>query len=335
MSITPMSVSDATIESSIRAAYDKQTTIDNYLHRLQHLQSSIFPGKGLYWIIMGPSVKENYAKIREKYPNVNTRKNVLTAILAVLRHATGFQSDKDLYEDRRRLWMTFHDHMGRFQEARYKRNLPSDRQMSQYTPMEDIELMYNSILNKSSTHKTLQDSQQLVLLSLIVSTPPKRSDYGALRVYYEDDPNLDGENYIVLRARTPSFVALNKYKTSKRYARVDEDLPARTARDIKDSLRRWPRTYLFETRFGKPFATNDAYAKYVRGVFLRLFGRTTGVTMLRHIYITEKVDFENMNEDELEDVARQMLHSTTLQRKYNWSKRAICETLKKLCPECR
>jgi hypothetical protein len=84
-----------------------------------------------------------------------------------------------------------------------------------------------------------------------------------------------------------------------------------------------------------PFATNDGFSKFVVGTFNKLFGRNTGVTMLRHIFITEKLSFDEMDDDVLENVAQQMLHSTRLQKKYNWSKKAICNTLKKMCHECK
>jgi hypothetical protein len=159
-------------------------------------------------------------------------------------------------------------------------------------------------------------------------------------VYYEKDPNKKTTNYILLRMDTkqatiyPSYLVFTTYKTSEDYHRVDEVIPKQAYIDIKDSLRRHPRTHLFITRLGKPFASNNAFSKWVMHMFDTLFGKGTGVTMLRHIYITEKIDFNVMNDEELEEVSHQMMHSRGLQRKYNWSKPKICEQMQRMCGTC-
>jgi hypothetical protein len=81
-------------------------------------------------------------------------------------------------------------------------------------------------------------------------------------------------------------------------------------------------------RFGGAFETNDGFSKFVKRVFIKLFGKGTGVTALRHAFISEKVSFDEMDDHELESIARQMMHSTGLQRKYNWNKQGICQALK-------
>jgi hypothetical protein len=251
-------------------------------------------------------------------------------------------------------WREFHAHMDAFQEARYKKHAPTVAQMAKYTSYEDIETRLREMRKKRDPHAALEDSQTLVLLSIIASTPPKRSDYGAMRVMYkngnnnnnnDDDNNYNNNyNYIMLmknnnntmnnnknnNINSSSYMVFNRYKTAKMYGRLDQELTPETTRDILDSLRRHPRDFLFVNRFGKPFETNDAWGKYLRRIFVKQFGKATGTTMLRHIFITEKLSFDNMDDDELEFVAKQMMHSTALQRKYNWNKKAICKAAESL-----
>ena len=52
--------------------------------------------------------------------------------------------------------------------------------------------------------------------------------------------------------------------------------------------------------------------------------------MLRHTYISEKVDFENLTLEEQEEEARLMLHTSGLQRQYKWPKKTLCP---KLCAD--
>ena len=317
---------DADIENVIRGAYAKTTTQQNYLFRLQHLKK-LFEGQSYYSIFANPDV--SYKKLRETYPNISTRKNVMTVILAVFKQSSQL---KELLSQQQQRWKTFHDHMDSFQEAKYKKHVPEPKQLAKYTPMEDMEIKYKELKKQQDPHATQQDSIQLVLLSTVTSIPPKRSDLGKMEIFYEEDPNKTDCNYLVLRSTGISYMVFTKYK-SRAATRVDQELPPQVVTDIRDSLRRYPRRYLLVNRFNAPFQTNDAYAKYVVRVFQRLFGKSTSVTMLRHIYITEKVSWE-MDDDELEQKARQMLHTTKLQRKYYWRKSAICALLKKMCPEC-
>jgi hypothetical protein len=347
-----LQIRDSDVEAIILRAYpgDRQAkTRENYLHRLRHLRDTVFDKKDLLQqpppqpdrlqrILMQPD--ESYAVIRARYSNINTRKNVLTLILALFKHSPDLLQQAPGAPAALERWKTFHLRMDAFQVAHAKKHMPSQRELAQYTPFEEIEAKYAALQRAAATkldpHATLEDSQTLVLLSVLISTPPKRADYGAMRVYHgrEPIPPPHDENFLVLlldSSMTTTYMVFNRYKTDAKYRRVDQVLPERAARDVRDSLRRHPREYLFVNRFGRPFATNDAFSKFVRRIFLKLFGRGTGVTMLRHIFITEKVSFDELDDDELEGVARQMMHSTDLQRRYNWNKKAVCRALTTVC----
>eukprot|EP00798_Chlamydomonas_sp_ICE-L_P007035 gene7035-biopygen16838 len=249
-----------------------------------------------------------YDVLRVRYSNMSTRRNFLTAILAFLRYTPSLRDDPRAASARAR-WTEFHGHARAFQESRYKQHMPSERQLEKYVGLDQIDSKYQELKGGDVTNTTLQDSLDILLLSFVLSMPPKRADMGALRIYEDTD----------------------HYETTTRTRTTTRKLP-----DLLDSLRHWPRDYVFVTRRGhnRPFASNNAYGRWVQSVFSCLFGRATGVTMLRHIFITEKVDPGSMNDDELEDKARQMLHSTDLQRKYNWDRAKICETLSQMFEQC-
>eukprot|EP00798_Chlamydomonas_sp_ICE-L_P002253 gene2253-biopygen10764 len=347
-----------------------ESSISNYLNRLSTLETSVFPELSLDIIVLGGRsvVKKSSAKkslvvssspksssfttvddidaaydvLRVRYSNMSTRRNFLTAILAFLRYTPSLRDDPRAASARAR-WTEFHGHARAFQESRYKQHMPSERQLEKYVGLDQIDSKYQELKGGDVTNTTLQDSLDILLLSFVISMPPKRADMGALRIYEDTDPRLSSENYLVLRrassassVNATAYIVLNKYKTSASYGRVETDLPHSATADLLDSLRHWPRDYVFVTRRGhnRPFASNNAYGRWVQSVFSRLFGRATGVTMLRHIFITEKVNPGSMNDDELEDIARQMLHSTDLQRKYNWDRAKICETLSQMCEQC-
>jgi hypothetical protein len=73
--------------------------------------------------------------------------------------------------------------------------------------------------------------------------------------------------------------------------------------------------------------SNNTYSVFVKTTFEQLFGRGTGVSLLRHIYITEKLDFDDMTIEEQETEAKFMLHTSGLQRRYKWPKKVLCPKL--------
>ena len=333
-------------KSLIKDKFKTASTQKEYLSRLTSLHK-IQPD--LDKLFKHPATE--YPALQTAYPSLLSRKNLLTLILVL------FREDATLKEldAARAQWKKLHDDLARHMDAKVKRSEPSDKQVEKYTSYEEIETKYEE-QKKHSPHATERGSYQYLLLSIVVHLKPKRADFGAVKLYRNDDPKVTDHNYIVLRTpdagparrtpdagparRTPdagparrttgsSFLAMNLYKTSKHHRTVEEDLPEGLERDIEDSLRRWPRTYLFQKANGEAMS-NNTYSAFVKSTFQLLFGRATGVSLLRHIYLTEKMDFDDTTLEEQEDVARLMLHTSGLQRKYKWPKKTICP---KLCAD--
>jgi hypothetical protein len=321
---------DDTYMNIVKNAYKDGKTRDNYLVRLKKLKM-VCNDINYYEIISKPDVY--YKLIRDEYPNHSTRKNMLTIILVLFKHSEALRK---ALPDKQLRWKKFHDDMDSFLEASYKKNIPNEKQLSRYTGFNEIEEKYVELKKGEDPHKDRATSFHIILLSLIVSVPPKRSDYASIKVYWDEDPHKTDSNYIVLNSGTkdPSFLVFNVYKTDHKYHSVTELIPRTLYRDIVESLRRHPREYLFESKNKKPFTSNDGFSKYLKSVFMKLFGKETGVTMLRHIYISEKIDFNEMNDEELEDISKQMMHSLKLQRKYKWNRNKLCEEYRKLCGDC-
>lgn len=305
-------------EALIDRVYTNNTTRNDYKSRLRMLVSKL--DAPILDILTNPETY--YSKLQAVYPSLTTRKNILTVILVLYRE------DKDMqikYATEYERWKKLHDDLARLQDAKVKRSEPDDKQIAQYTSYEEIESKYE-LLKKRSYHDSERHSMQYVLLSILVHLRPKRADLGSLHIYYEKDPRRTDMNYIVLRAKGTSYLVMNMYKTSQYYQTVEEDMPDRLVKDIQTSLSRWPREYIFRKDDGEPMS-NNTYSAFVKSTFRDFFGRATGVSMLRHIYITEKVNYEDMTLQEQEDTAKLMLHTSGLQRKYKWSKKAICPKL--------
>lgn len=288
-------------------------SFENYKFRIEKLEKAV--NKPVDYILYHPS--EVYPIIKEKYPNINTRKNMLTPLLSLFRVNPSLLKD-EIGQKSKEEWKNYHDDMSALQTVKIKKNKMPEKYKEKYTSMEEIELKLRE-LRKGDPHTTLRDSQRFMLLTLLTDIKPKRSDLGSIRIYKDKDPNKKDENYIVLRekATEPTYLVLNNYKTKKFYGRVEEDLATDTVKVLKQSLRRFPRDYLFIDHHMRPYQSNDAYGKFVVRVFNELFGKKMGTSLFRHVYAIEKVN-PNAPEEELDETARLMLHSTEVNRNYRW-----------------
>jgi hypothetical protein len=308
----------------LEKTYTNPKTRENYKTRLTTLMRKL-DAPSLLEVLQNPDTY--YPKLQAVYPSLTTRKNMLTPLLALIREDTELRTSMDM-EEARTQWRKLHDDLHKHQDARIRRSEPADKQIAKYTSFEEIEAKYEE-LKKAGGHTTRRSSMHFVLLSILVHMRPKRADLGSVHIFVEQDPNRKDINYIVLRNKGISFLAMNLYKTSKHYATVEEDLPDGLKRDIVRSLKRWPREYLF-VKENMEAMSNNTYSHFVSTTFEDLFGRGTGVSLLRHIYISEKLDLDNMTLEEQEEEARYMLHTSGLQRQYKWPKKVLCP---KLCSE--
>jgi len=299
--------------------YPNTKTRENYAARIRGLIAKL-KVKTLLEVLINPEAM--YPQIQKLYTSLTTRKNVLTVLLVM------FREDKELQEDHKEAyakWKKLHDDLTKLQVAKVKRSEPEAKQVEKYTSYEEIEAKYEE-LKKRGFHDTERHSIQYLLLSMLVHLRPKRADLGAIAIYREKDPRKTDANYVVLRTKGTSYLVMNMYKTSKYYQTVEEDLPEGLVKDIQTSLNRWPRDYLFRKDDGEPMS-NNTYSVFVKTTFEQLFGRATGVSLLRHIYITEKLNFDDMTLEEQDEEAKLMLHTSGLQRQYKWPKKTICPKL--------
>lgn len=299
-------------------AFPNKKTKDNYKSRLKTLIKTFEPTP-LNTVLDAPDTY--YSVLQKAYPSFTTRKNMLTLILVLFREDPKLKAKTETATR----WRKLHDDLVRIQDAKVKRSEPEDKQIALYTSFEEIEKAYNT-MKKQTPHSTQKDSYKFLLLSVLVHLRPKRADLGSVKIYKENDPRKTDENYIVLRKKGTSYLVMNLYKTSQYYQTVEEDFPPELTKDVQASLARWPRDYLFTKENGTPMS-NNTYSVFVKHIFEQVFGRKTGVSLLRHIYISEKLDLDDMTLQEQEDEAKYMLHTSGLQRAYKWPKKVLCPKL--------
>lgn len=256
-------------------------------------------------------------KISSEYENIGTRTNIYKIILSIYTHTPKIKEEN---ESKWQKWWDEFIKLSKYMKEKSKENKPTVKQNDKYVSFDDIELKYHELKSAQDPHDTKKKSQQYLLLALILDITPKRSDFGSVRIYKDNEPVNDNKNnFIVVKSKgniDSSYLVMNKYKTAKTYKRYEEDLSSKFINVLKQSMRRYPRTYLFVDTEGNPY-NNNTYGTYFSRTFNDLFGKAGGVSLLRHSYISERLN-NGKSDNELEEIAHLMGHSLDQQRSYRF-----------------
>ena len=166
--------------------------------------------------------------------------------------------------------------------------------------------------------------QRLLILSLLTMLPGvARLDYATIRIIgkkkFEKLPNQTAENYLVTGPRMK--IIFQKYKTAKTYGVVNIPV-AKYSRPLQRLLQKHVR-FLHEN-----FPENDclflnqnltcmsrnSLTKFLQRMFKEFFKKNVSVTMLRHIFLTNKYDKKQLEEQA--ETSKFMMHSPAMMRDY-------------------
>ena len=141
------------------------------------------------------------------------------------------QKQSDLYKK----WLDIHQEVRAPINAKYQSNEPNSRQKEAYISFEELVKIRNKLEDGTS---------EKLLLSMYTMIPPVRSDYYKIAIYKtENEVTDDIDNYLIMNSKP--FIVLRKYKTSKTYKAIKIDLPKDLVKQIKSSLNKNPRDFLF------------------------------------------------------------------------------------------
>lgn len=323
---------DSKIYAAIDASKDStESTKAIYKARLKRLMA-VTGAKTIDSLAM--RAKENLSIIEglAEYENPRSRRNMITAVLAAFKHSQELMRRRGAV-DAKAVWSEAHDVLKRDEEDAYSRNRPlNERQDANYVSIDDIEAKLAILMRSEDRHATLDRSMDVILMSFYAKLVPKRSDYGRLRVYRDTRDSEDpDENFIVVPtdATTQGLMVIQTHKTSSTHKEIIEVIGDEVLLELQESLRRHPRDFVFLGRGMKPM-TNNAFSKFVMRRFQRMFGgRSAGTSLLRHAYVSERVDFNRSSVAERADIARRMGHTTALQEKvYKWVDRGPWSSLR-------
>lgn len=252
----------------------------------------------------------------------STQKSILASIVSVL----SLVAEKPTYKG---VYKFFYD------EMMGKAKAPSDVAQSDKTEKQkDNWISWSDIKDLTEKHrakmleygakKTITPSEfnhllQTLVLSLYVFVQPRRNqdylDMVVVKKWKEDMPK--DKNYLDLA--TSKFI-FNKYKTAKKYGTQTIDIPSTAEAPLMDTITTYLKYHpLWKATKGKepvPFLVSAdgnplVAVNAITRILNKVFGKKVGSSMLRHIFLSDKYDISEMEED-----AEAMGHSVEEQRKY-------------------
>jgi hypothetical protein len=190
----------------------------------------------------------------------------------------------------------------------YAKNEPSEKQKDKVIEWSKIEEVRESLE---------EGSFERLLLSFYTLMEPIRADYYATEIIKDGEESKE-ENYIKL-TNEKAIVIVNDFKTKNKYNKIENTLNEKLNRELRVSLEKYPRKYLFVMEDREKPYTRKLFSNWACRTLTRVLKQQMTLTVLRHLYISEKIK-EETPLDELKEIAKKMGHSRDMQRVYDWSK---------------
>ena len=285
-------------------------TASQYIRTLYSLNSEL-PFKNLAWLKNSASVElrlENYVE--------STQKTMLSTIVSTL----SLYNQKSSYKKIFAYW---------YNRMMEKSNEDRQKDSTQKTPKQEKNWLSWDVIKahekrlEEEVHKIIKNPTPadwntvlayMVLCLYTRFSPRRNQDYQFMKVVKTpaQAEKLGKEfNYFVLD--TKQFI-FNKYKTANSHGEQVFDVP----QDLVDAIMLYLKAHPLKPTLKSPFqflVLNDGTplpsVNSITRILNKIFGRNVGTTMLRHIYLSNKYDVSEMNED-----AEKMGHTSGMQHEY-------------------
>lgn len=309
--------------------YLNENTKKMYIKKIKVIIEEIMPNNRIKNVLENPEYFDERLKIycesqkgriNEKISD-HTIESYYKPIIAI------FNYDQELKERNIGLlkeWKKIQEKSKMIIDKKYKSNEPSLRQINSY-------IDYDMIIDKRNLLN--EGSYERLLLMMYTEIPPLRCDYYKIRILKKIPDILNENENLLIMSESQSIIILTKYKTSKKYGTLFINIPDSLINEIKSSLSKFPRDFLFVSKSGKPYNNENTFNHWANKTLKIILGNNNiSLTTLRHIYISRRdLKLEDKSGLEQEIIAKQMGHSIEQQRKYLWhtwlNKKTILENI--------
>jgi hypothetical protein len=195
-------------------------------------------------------------------------------------------------------WVPIQDH--------YDSNEPTDKQKDMVVPFDDL---------IEALGQLRIGSPEQLLLAFYTKVAPIRGEYFEMKLIFEDDKIPEEGNYIVMKN---GKLVVHDFKANRTCPPIETTISEEVMGWVRESLVNNPRKYLFVTPTeNKPYGRTQ-FSQWAGRTLLKIFNKPMNLTVLRHIYITHMIAIKTPV-SELKQLAKNMGHSRTTQRMYDWN----------------
>lgn len=233
----------------------------------------------------------------------NTRKSFVTTIVSVLT----LEKEKDKRYNP--AYNHFYSQMMKINHSIPKTNQKTDKENENWIHWKDVLEIKNKL--ESISNPQWEDILKATVLALYTEIQPRRNqDYYLMDVVQKITNDLPNDrNYYSVK---DGVFVFNRYKTQKKYGQQIIEVPHTLLNILNTYISKHPlrnqRVFpLLVYSDGTPFTKVNSITRILNSIF----GKKIGASMLRHIYLSDKYDVEEMKQD-----AEVMAHSTGQQRDY-------------------
>ena len=315
-----------TLKNKIRESRNiKEKSLNAYMISLRKLHDKIKPNEEFGGNLDFLKSKEKVISVLDDM-KLSTRKNYIAAIIVALN------TDKEKYENEIKTYRTELDEVAKEYKNGQEEQQKTEKEAENWVSLKKLrkvlskykkEIMERGILKKNKdelTNKEFQLLQMWVLGNLYVmdDNPPLRNDY-IMKVITKSeydkltDKQKEEQNYLVVQSRNKKFFSLGEYKTAKKYGTKKMEISSK----INSLLNIWlsfnKSGYLFLNSKKEPISANGL-TKLLNKTFEPTGKSNISSTMLRHIFISEKIGGPTLKEKQ--ELADKMGHSVNQQELY-------------------
>jgi hypothetical protein len=191
-------------------------------------------------------------------------------------------------------------------QEHYDSNEPTDKQKDMVVPFDDL---------IEALGQLRIGSPEQLLLAFYTKVAPIRGEYFEMKLIFEDDKIPEEGNYIVMKN---GKLVVHDFKANRTCPPIETTISDEVMGWVRESLVNKSRKYLFVTPTeNKPYGRTQ-FSNWAGRTLSKIFNKPMNLTVLRHIYITHMIAIKTPV-SELKQLAKNMGHSRTTQRMYDWN----------------
>ena len=257
----------------------------------------------------------------DEYPNISTRKSILTAIVVALQAQP--KPNKKLIEKYQESMMTY---LNQENTVAFKQE-KTDKQKDKWIEMNDFvetinkaqqEIKEQKIMKKKELDNCEYQLLQDYIILRLYHEYPLRNDMASLHVIDNEKKIEENKNYLVVGDKEYKII-LQQYKTAKRYGKKEYVLDQNLQRLVKKLLKYNDSGFLLLNKNRKSKMSRNNLTLNLNRIFLKYTGKKIGSSLLRHIQSSElnknKPTLQQQQENE-KNIQNKFLHSGMMNQLY-------------------